>query len=172
LEKPAPGQITIRNTEPHELDDVAHVILSSYEEYASRLPADAWEQYSANILDVRSRLGESELLVAVQDGSFVGSATFFLMGEGRDGVIWPDDWTGIRLVAVKPENRGQGIGKLLMDECISRSREQGAAAVGLHTTPLMTVAAGMYERMGFVRATEFEELSPESTTMAYKLVLR
>ena len=41
------------------------------------LPPVAWERYSQNILDVRSRMTESELLIAVEDGEIVGSATFY-----------------------------------------------------------------------------------------------
>ena len=163
--------ITIRNTEIHELDQVARVILSAYAEYALNLSSDTWQQYSEDILDVHSRMSEADLIVAVRGSEFIGSATFFPMGENRECVTWPDDWTGIRLVGVIPSYRGQGIARMLMEECILRSRRQGAIAVGLHTTPLMTIAAKLYENMGFVRAYEHENPSSESTTMAYKLTL-
>lgn len=164
-------KITIRDTKFHELNQVAQVILTSYIEYAVSLSSEKWDQYAENILDVRDRIDEADLLVAVYDSEFVGSATFFPMGENRKGVIWPNDWTGIRLVAVVPEHRGKGIGRMLMEECISRSNEQCATAVGLHTTPLMTIGAKLYEDMGFVRAYDYEDPSTESTAMAYKLIL-
>ena len=82
-----------------------------------------------------------------------------------------DDWTAIRLVAVSPKGRGQGLARMLVEECIRRSREQAAAAVGLHTTSFMSVAAAMYERIGFVRVPEYDFHPPEMTVSAYKLAL-
>ena len=43
-----------------------------------------------------------------------------------------------------------------MDECLRRSRQLGAHTLGLHTTELMAVARGMYERMGFLRVPEYD----------------
>ena len=166
---PVPA-VAIRDAEPHELDEVGRVILASYQEYAERMPPEAWAEYAQNMQNVASRLPESELIVAVQRGKIVGSATFYPLHRRADSV-WPSDWTGVRLVAVEPYSRGQGIGRMLVAECVRRSREQGAAAVGLHTTPLMTVAAAMYERMGFVRVPEFDHSDPDMTVMAYTLAL-
>ena len=172
MEKPNLRSMVIRDAEPSELDEVGRVVLSAYEEYAAVLPKEAWADYSADILDMQSRLEESELLVASQDRRIVGAVTFYPTYKRRESLVWPSDWTGIRLVAVGPESRKQGIGRMLVEECISRSRAQGAAAVGLHTTPMMTVAAAMYERIGFVRVPEFDS-HPRSewTVAAYKFPL-
>ena len=161
--------VVFRIAESHEHADVAQVILKSYAEYGPLLPPDAWERYSQNILDVRSRMTESELLIAVEDGEIVGSATFYPARLMRTQSEWPREWTGARLIAVLPERRGRGIGKTLVEECIRRSREQGAAAFALHTTPYMELAREMYERMGFVRVPEYDfHPRPEMTVMAYK----
>ena len=167
-----PQSVLVRDAEASELDETGRVALSAYQEYADRLPPDAWTEYSANIVDVRSRLPESDLIVAVQGGRIVGAVTLFPTDRKRASLVWPPDWTGIRLLAVAPESRGQGIGRMLMEECIRRSRQQGAEAVGLHTTPLMSVAAAMYERIGFVRVPEFDfHPRPRWTVKAYKLPL-
>ena len=161
--------VVFRIAESHEHADVARVILKSYAEYGPLLPPDAWERYSQNIFDVRSRMTESELLIAVEDGEIVGSATFYPARLMRTQSEWPREWTGARLIAVLPERRGRGIGKALVEECIRRSREQGAAAFALHTTPYMELAREMYERMGFVRVPEYDfHPRPEMTVMAYK----
>ena len=62
----------------------------------------------------------------------------------------------MRLLAVAPAARGRGVGAALMRECIRRARANGATVLSLHTTDLMRVAKAMYERMGFVRATELD----------------
>ncbi len=76
----------------------------------------------------------------------------------------------VRLLAVAPEARGQGIGTALMKECIRRAREGGAACLTLHTTDMMQVAMRMYERMGFIRAPELDfHPDPTVTVKAYRL---
>ena len=167
-----PPSVVIRDAELEELDQVAGVIASAYQEYAALMPPDAWAMYLENIRDVRSRLEESDLIVVLQKGAIVGAATFYPRHKRRTSLAWPSDWTAIRLVAVSPKGRGQGLARMLVEECIRRSRKEAASAVGLHTTPLMTVAAAMYERMGFVRVPEFDfHPRPEMTVMAYKLLL-
>ena len=161
--------VLFRIAESHEHSAVARVILHSYAEFGPLLPPDAWERYSQNILDVRSRMTESELLIAVENGEIVGSATFYPARLMRTQSGWPREWTGVRLIAVLPERRGRGIGKALVEECIRRSRDQNAAAFALHTTPYMTLAQGMYEGMGFVRVPEYDfHPRPDLTVMAYK----
>ncbi len=161
--------VVFRIAESHEHCVVARVILKSYAEYGPLLPPDAWERYSQNILDVRSRMTESELLIAVEDGEIVGSATFYPARIRRTQSEWPLEWTGARLIAVLPERRGRGIGKALVEECIRRSHDQNAVAFALHTTPYMELARCMYERMGFVRVPQYDfHPRPELTVMAFK----
>jgi ribosomal protein S18 acetylase RimI-like enzyme len=58
-------------------------------------------------------------------------------------------WPIIRMLAVHPECRGSGVGRILTEECISRARRDRSRVVALHTSPIMTVALPMYIRMGF-----------------------
>lgn len=169
------GQSTgfeIREALQAELDTAATVISAAYAEYQPRIPAEVWDPYALEIADVRSRLAESVLIVAIQAGRVVGSVTFY-PNAGRSEIEgWPSGWSGIRLVAVHPEARGLGIGRLLTEECIERSRLLGVATVGLHTTELMAIARAMYERMGFVRVPEYDfHPGPGITVMAYRLDL-
>ena len=63
-----------------------------------------------------------------------------------------------RLV-VRPSMRGKGIGKALATACVQRARESGAHCIGLHTSPIMTVALPMYRRMGFVEDGEMPPIA-------------
>lgn len=64
---------------------------------------------------------ESDLLVAVLDERFVGSATLYPTHLKCVSYEWPQNWIGIRLIVVLPEYRGRGLGKAIMAECIRRS---------------------------------------------------
>ena len=162
----------IRDARIEELDQVALLIRDAYQEYQASFPPEVWDGYARDIMDVRGRLDSSELIVAEHAGSLVGAVTFYpdAFGSGQQG--WPPGWTGVRLLAVHPDGRGLGIGRALMDECLRRSRQLGAHTLGLHTTELMAVARGMYERMGFIRVPEYDfHPGPTMVLMAYRLEL-
>ena len=162
----------IRDARAEELDQVALLIRDAYEEYQAAFPPGVWEGYARDIMDVRSRLDTSELIVAEHAGDLVGAVTFYPNASPSEQGGWPPGWTGIRLLAVHPDARGMGIGGALMEECLRRSRLQDARTLGLHTTELMAVARGMYERMGFVRVPEFDfHPAPGVVVMAYRLDL-
>ena len=169
---PRPSHFHIREAQTEELDEVSRVIGSSFEEYAASVPASAFEAYLKDIMDVRSRLSFTELLVAEDQGQVVGSVTFYPDGSRYGEDVWPDGWAGLRLIAVQPESRGLGIGRALAQECIRRSRQRGIPTLGLHSTEAMWVARGMYERMGFIRVPEFDfHPTSRTTVVAYRLDL-
>lgn len=154
------------------LDQVSLPIRDAYQEYQDKFSPEVWERYVRDIMDVRSRFDTSELIVAENSGGLLGAVTFYpdtsLPVQGG----WPVGWTGIRLLAVRPDARGMGVGRALMEECLRRSRLTEAAALGLHTTELMSIARGMYERMGFVRVPEYDfQAGPQVVVMGYRLDL-
>jgi ribosomal protein S18 acetylase RimI-like enzyme len=95
------------------------------------------------------------VLVADRGGELVGAVAYLVPRE-REWKWIPDDWAGIRVLAVPPRHRGHGIGRLLTAACVERAREQGAAGIGLMTTEMMAVAKEMYERMGFEQMKEYQ----------------
>lgn len=170
-----PGQrtapLSLRNARKEELDTVAALLHEAYQQYESLLSPEMWREYLSDIVDVRGRWGRSELIVARHGGELAGAVTFY-PDAARSGEGWPPRWSGVRLLGVKPAKRGLNIGGALMEECLRRSRARGAAAVGLHTISFMEVAKAMYERMGFVRAPQFDvNVAPGVEVIAYRLDL-
>ena len=167
----------IRDAKPEEFDEVADVISAAYAQYGpppgSPKPLlDAFEEYRVEQRDVRSRLVDSHLIVAEEEGRIVGAVTFYPPGSDKKGENWPLEWAAIRLLAVHPDARGKGIGRLLTDECLRRARELGAPVVGLHTAHIMAVAQAMYERMGFTRYPENDfPITDDFVVVAYTLPL-
>ncbi len=166
------GPLQIRDALSDEVDEVSAIMLAAYSEYADSLTPAGWEAYAGNITDVRGRLGESELIVAERNGAIVGAVTFYPDSSRSKVEGWPSGYSGVRLLSVQPEAQGHGVARALMSECIRRSRERGFRYLGLHTTELMSIARGMYERMGFRRIPEFDwEPMPGRLVMAYQLQL-
>ncbi len=164
--------IELREASDNELAEAAALMVAAYEEYSSALRPAAWAAYAHDIADVRSRLADSKLLLAFDGESVLGAVTYYPQKQQGTGEGWPPGWAGVRLLAVSPEARGRGLGRLLMEECVRRAQAEGAHTMGLHTTELMAVAGAMYERMGFERAPEFDfHPTPTFTVMAYRLSL-
>lgn len=162
--------IVLSDATSEELDEAAKVMVRAYEEYAPQLPPGMWKEYRKDIQDVRGRLPDSELVVAKHDGTIVGAVTYYPRRNDPEGR--PTDHSGVRLLAVAPSSRGKGIGRLLTEECIARSRENGAASLLLHNMEMMSVAAGLYERMGFVRVPDLDHhIRSDSIVKAYRLTL-
>jgi ribosomal protein S18 acetylase RimI-like enzyme len=101
----------------------------------------------------------AELLVAVApDASIVGAVGYIAPGLPRRD-FFPPEWAILRMLSVPRANRGQGLGRALVQAVIDRARRDRARTLGLYSSPVvMTVAVGLYERMGFVHQ---RELPPE-----------
>ena len=136
------------------------VIAAAYAEYATVIPSALYEPYLAELLDLDVRAEATELIVAEVHGEIVGAVTFY-PDAAAEGLGWPSGWTGIRALAVDPRHRGRGIGDALVETCIARSRHNGAAVICLHTATFMRGAVHIYERMGFVRAPDFDVTAAE-----------
>src|SRR5258707_3114955 len=153
-------------TEPHMRDAraedqaaIREVTLAAYQEYAAVMPPGAWERYRDSFLETLADVKPAGQIVAEQGGTIVGTVLLYPAGMAvtpPGGATFTLPSPGIRLLAVAPAARGQGIGAALVRECMRRARQAGAGAVTLHTTDMMQVAMGLYERMGFVRTTELD----------------
>ena len=172
------SQVSIRVADATDVERARAVLRAAYTQYETSFPAANWGPYLADILDLEGRAGASELVVAERNGEIIGCVSYFPPGAKASyptdsfSEHWPAEWSAFRLLAVDPSARVGGVGRLLTDACIARAREQGAAAVGLHTTAPMNVARAMYERMGFERAPRFDfRPGPTVLVEAYRLLL-
>jgi predicted N-acetyltransferase YhbS len=175
------SRIAVREAGERDLDRVVSVLRAANAEYEPLLPPAFYHAYLANVLDVRRRIGESQLLLA-EDGAgrIVGTITLY-PDAAKEGWGWPPGWAGIRALAVEPSARGLGIGRRLAEACIQRSRVLGAPTVCLHTAPFMKAATRMYERVGFHRAPDFDAdagemvesapIAPRIPALGYRLDL-
>jgi ribosomal protein S18 acetylase RimI-like enzyme len=151
------SEIVVREAEEDDLDRVAGVLRAANVQFETLLPPAFYRAYLANVLDVRSRLDESQLFVAQQsEGDRIVGVITLYPDASREGWGLPSDWTGIRTVAVEPSARGLGIGRRLVQHCVERSRALGANGVFLHTALFQAAAIAMYERLGFRRVREFD----------------
>jgi GNAT superfamily N-acetyltransferase len=162
-------EIKLRDARPDELEDISKILVAAYQEYKKFMPAERWNEYRSDMVDVRSRVADSQLIVAEVTDQIIGTVTLYPRGSNHG---WPEGWAGVRLLAVRPDYRGHGFGRALMEECIRRCRELGIKTIGLHTTELMKVARDMYERIGFKRVPEYDfHPAPGIVVFAYRFDL-
>ena len=166
--------LRIRDARSDDRGAIEAVTLAAYEQYAALMPAH-WEGYRQNILTTLAAAQPDAQIVAEAEDRIVGTVLLYPAGSvmarpggGSITLIWPE----VRLLAVAPEARGRGVGVGLMDECVRRARQSGAAALTLHTTDIMQAAMRLYERLGFGRAPELDiHAAPGVTIKGYRLGL-
>jgi ribosomal protein S18 acetylase RimI-like enzyme len=114
-----------------------------------------WEGYLSRIANVHDRAGRTLVLVAVEDGSVIGSATLELDGrtDDEDDPL-PDHEAHIRMLGVAPDAQGRGAGHRLMHACEERAIAAGKTLMTLNTTRRMNSARRMYERLGYERGAD------------------
>jgi ribosomal protein S18 acetylase RimI-like enzyme len=78
------------------------------------------------------------------------------------------DW---RLLAVAPEARGRGLGRLLTEFMVMLAVERGLRRVVMNSGTDMLAAHALYESMGFVRLPERENPPGIEPTRTYGLDL-
>jgi GNAT superfamily N-acetyltransferase len=163
--------IEIRRARPEEYEEAGRVTALAYREFVP--PGDEdWEVYLARIADVAARADRTLVLVAVEDGRVLGTATLELDEriEQEDPPLASHE-VEVRMVGVDPAERGRGIGRRLMEASIEEARALGKTELQLHTTSRMRVAQRMYESMGFERGPD-RAITEDFTLLSYRLPLR
>lgn len=147
--------VRIREARAWEHQAVEVLVKSAYLEYRELVPREVWEKWMASITQAIAN-GAGLLLVAEVEGAIQGVVEFFpdasRSGQGR----WPAGSGTIRLLAVRPQARGQGLGQRLTRECLRRARDLSLPTIFLYTGRFMLAAQHIYEKLGFRRAPEFD----------------
>ena len=165
----------IRDAGASDREAIEVVTLSAYQQFGAVMPPALWDRYRQNIVSTLAVAPPKTQIVAEAGGQIVGSVLLYPAGTEivpPGGASMALALPEVRLLAVAPSARGQGIGTLLMDECVRRARKSGAEALTLHTTDMMQAAMRLYERLGFQRmpALDFEP-APGVTVKGFRLAL-
>jgi ribosomal protein S18 acetylase RimI-like enzyme len=138
----------LRNYEPADAEALGKVALEAFEQF--RLAYSDWPALASFVSNMSILSETGEIIVAEEQQEIVGGVAY--IGPRQPKADYFDiNWPIIRMLVVKPTARGKGLGHLLTEECINRARRDKSPIIGLHTTPIMTVALAMYLRMGFTK---------------------
>src|SRR3990172_13319468 len=102
--------LEIRPVLPEEHEEAGRLAALAYREFVG---ADdgAWKEYLQHIADVEDRVGSATVLVAVENGRILGSATLELDGRIDDDPPLHPHEAHIRMLGVDPQARGRGIAR-------------------------------------------------------------
>lgn len=148
------GSLFIEKASPEDYADIAKLNVEAYREYAAQMTDESWRTMARNISATDLITEHSTFIVARVEGRLAGSVAYGRPGRGIAPI--PKEWASIRVLAVAPEHRGQGIARALMDECLRLAAADHAPTVGLFTSEVMAAARRRYESMGFVIDHEIE----------------
>jgi DNA-binding MarR family transcriptional regulator/GNAT superfamily N-acetyltransferase len=132
---------TLREPRP---GDMGFVVQSHGALYASEYGFDA--AFEALVADIAAKFltsfdaSRERCWIAELDGVPVGSV--FLVRHN-------DEIAKLRLLLVDPAGRGQGLGKRLVDECISFAKASGYRRITLWTQSILVAARKIYQDAGF-----------------------
>ena len=163
---------------PGEFLEIGKLMVEVYSQQ-ERFPkqADQPDYYKllANVGEL-TRTEGTELLVAVSaEGKREGAVVYFsdIKYYGSGGTATSEqNAAGFRLLAVDPIARGQGIGKLLTNECINMARSKKRSQLIIHTTMAMQTAWKMYENMDFKRSEDLDFMQGELPVYGFRLALK
>ncbi|MEU9442289.1 GNAT family N-acetyltransferase [Streptomyces sp. NPDC048304] len=154
-------------------DPIAHLaFLETYEEGAAR--ADAFWQDRATGSGEGSTTAR-QFVAETPDGSWAGSITVLIEEPGTK------DWAGYPVecrqghvvgVYVRPEHRGNGLIKALLDAGVEWARERGAERVRLLVHQDNERAQGAYRKAGFVPSGVIVPFVRDASQNEVEFVLR
>ncbi|MBS1190163.1 MAG: family N-acetyltransferase [Rhodocyclaceae bacterium] len=155
----------LRTYAPEDREAVNALALAAFQQY--RHAYGDWPAFSKAVGNMAALSGSGELIVAEEENKVVGAVAYIGPNKPKADFFNPE-WPVMRMLVVHPSSRGLGIGRCLAEECIRLAIRDQAAVFALHTTGIMSVALGMYERMGFT----FHRAAPPIHGVPYGIYLK
>jgi GNAT superfamily N-acetyltransferase len=115
--------------------------------------------YDAELRAVDERVTHTDTAVVVavdDDGTVLGGVTYVRSPASPYAEFDDPTGAGFRALAVAPAAQGKGAGRALVEAVLARAQADGRRRVIIHTTPWMTTAHGLYDRLGFVRRPDLD----------------
>jgi ribosomal protein S18 acetylase RimI-like enzyme len=131
---------------------------SAYARIFERLPASDATPFRAGLPAAVARysIGGTWLL-AESGGKFAGAVAFF-PPRSTNHPVFQGNVAHIQLLGVAASSSRSGIGKALMEKCLSLAKSAEASELLLQTSHHMTEARSLYERLGFTVRRELQQV--------------
>ena len=141
---------SLRQAEESDASRVSELVDAAYGHYVDRiagLPGPMTQDYRRVIRD-------ADVTVAVRGETVLGVLVLNVTDEGFV----------IENVAVHPSERGQGLGRALLEVAEDEARRAGFTSIYLYTHEKMTENQALYRKIGYV---EYDRRSRGNVTLVY-----
>lgn len=135
--------LTIRPIEPGDNPALATLVRDVLREHGITRPGTVYTDPTTDHLYELFQRARSRYFVALLDEVIVGGAGVY----HTDGL--PETVVELARVYLRPQHRGLGLGRQLIELCFQTAIELAYAGMYLETVPEMGIAVPMYERLGF-----------------------
>ncbi|WP_132053886.1 GNAT family N-acetyltransferase [Pseudocnuella soli] len=139
----APNTVTIRNIEPQDNEPLAKIIRSALEEFGANKPGTVYFDPTTDALYQLFQTPRSQYFVAQNGNGLLGGGGIY----PTDGL--PADTCELVKMYLRPEARGLGLGRQLIEQCMEAARAAGFSKMYLETMPELRNALVAYEKLGF-----------------------
>lgn len=141
-------EVCIRVAEDREADEIRSVALDAHSVYEGIPSRRDWEKMKRGVSGIVEVASRGTLLVA--------GAVVYLPPASPRPDIFEGEWSVTRMLSASPGYGGQGIGRMLSEECVRRAENDRAGTIALDTGEIMLAARTIYRRLGFEAVREVE----------------
>jgi putative acetyltransferase len=136
-------EVAIRPIAPSDNEPLARIIRAALEEFGAAKPGTVYFDPTTDALYQLFRTPRSCYFVAEnKDGLLGGGGIFPTVGL-------PSDTCELVKMYLRPEARGLGLGRTLIEKSLEAAQETGFKKVYLETMPELKAALVAYEKLGF-----------------------
>jgi GNAT superfamily N-acetyltransferase len=152
--------VTVDRERP-DAPEVSAIIVELEDHLAGQYPAESRHGFSVE----RLIADDVHLFVVRVDGAPVGcGGTLFVDGPG-------EPYGEIKRMYVRPDARGAGHGRRILETLVAHARAQGVRMLRLETGIHQVEAIGLYEAMGFRPSAPFGPYRDDPLSPCYELRL-
>ena len=137
----------IRQARQEDCESILDCLAAAFAPYRRQYTRAAYIDTVLDPSSLRNRMQSMHILVAMADGTIVG--TVGASAQGEEGHL--------RGMAVLPEARGTGVAARLLNAIEDWLMEQGCRQVSLDTTKPLEAAMKFYEKHGYARSGRVSE---------------
>lgn len=135
--------VVLRRILPGDNQQLAAIIRAALVEFGANHEGTVYYDESTDHLSDLFKIDQSVYFVALVDHQLVGGGGLF----PTSGL--PNDTCELVKMYLRPEFRGKGIGKILLEQCLSSAKSLGFKKVYLESMPELEGALAVYEKFGF-----------------------
>jgi putative acetyltransferase len=136
-------QIVIRNIRSSDNAALAAIIKNTLAEFGANHPGTVYYDSTTDALYELFQKERAVYNVAEAGGEIVGGGGIY----PTDGL--PHDTCELVKMYLLPQARGHGLGRMMIEQCISQAKQMAYKKIYLETMPELKQALNIYARFGF-----------------------